>query len=400
MGLRDAIFGSRDASPAPVRYVGFPSDGGGVLPYSVSSLTTLGLSSVWRCLDILANGVSQLPWEEKRAGMELPPSRIVRRPTSLITRRDWTSLVVSNLALYDICYLLKMGGEDAEGVPMGLWPLSSAYVMPVLQQYPMLFPPTEYWVYGTRVSVDDLVVIRRSPQPDITEDQGGIIRLARTSFAAALSAENYASRYWQSGGAPTTVLETDQRLTPQQKLELSDAWRLRRAQGPDYAPVIDGGLKARVYGADVTAEAAVEARREMVADIGRYFGIPTHTLNAPSGDSQTYRNTTWANQDLVRYTLQNYIGAIEDAITDELPGGRYMEMDIYRLVRPDMLSEAQAIQLLVGSGVLSRNDAREYLSEPPMEDDMLMPPMSGVQPAPSPEPAQQMPGLAPMSQMP
>jgi HK97 family phage portal protein len=155
-------------------------------------------------------------------------------------------------------------------------------------------------------------------------------------------------------------------------VELSDAWRGRKQQGPDYAPVIDGGLKARNFGADPTAEAAVEARREIVADIGRYFGVPTHTLNAPAGDSQTYKSTPEANKDLVRYTLQNYIGAIEDAITDLLPGGRYMEMDTYRLVRPDMLSEAQAIQMLIASQVLSRNDARELLSMPPMEDDAMM----------------------------
>ena len=37
--------------------------------------------------------------------------------------------------------------------------------------------------------------------------------------------------------------------------------------------------------------------------------------------------------DLVRYTLQNYIGAIEDAITDQLPGGRHMQMDTWTLTR-------------------------------------------------------------------
>jgi len=62
------------------------------------------------------------------------------------------------------------------------------------------------------VDRDQLVIMHRSPQPTISDTAGGIINLARATFAAAIAAERYASRYWQAGGSPTTVLETDQRL--------------------------------------------------------------------------------------------------------------------------------------------------------------------------------------------
>lgn len=337
------------------------------MPYAISPTSMQGLSSVKRSLDILTNGVGQCDWREVRMGMDLPPSRIVRRPSERYTRREWVSYVVASLALFDVAYLLKTP-PDSEGVPNSLIPLDPNHVAPVVAEFPQILPPDAYTVYGSPVPASALCVLRRSPQPGVSEDLGGVLRLARMTFATALSAEAYASRYWQTGGSPSIVLETDQRLTAPQKAELSQAWRDRKAMGPDYAPVIDGGLKARDFGADPTAASAVEARRELVADIGRYFGIPTFQLNAPAGDSQTYRNGGQSNADLIRYTLQDYIQAIEDAITDLLPGGRELRLDTWRLTRATALEEAQAYQLATaGRPWMTPDDVRERLGLCPME---------------------------------
>jgi HK97 family phage portal protein len=382
---------ARDAVEAPVRMVGFPSTGGGVAPYAVDSYTAHGLSAVWRSLDILCNSVTQLDWRELRLNAELPPSRLVRNPSALITRRDWVSRVVESMALYDAAFLLKVGGVDSEGVTMGLWPLDPTMVTPVQTQLPFMYPPEVYWVYGARVDADQLVILRRSMHASIPDHAAGILRLARTSLAAAMSAENYASRFWQAGGATSVVLETEQRLQPGQKSELSEAWRDRRSKGPDYAPVMDGGIRARDLGADPTAQSAVEARRELVADLGRHFGIPTALLNAPAGDSETYRSNDQANADLVRYTIQNYVDAIEDAISSQLPGGREMEMDLYPLLRASQLLEAQALnQLTGGKALMAVDEARDVLGLVPMEDpESLNPPPPA--PVAAPAPAMPMP---------
>lgn len=355
--------------------VGFPSDGG-LITAGVTGTTALGLSAVWRCVDILSNGVAQLGWSEVRAEAELPPSRLVLRPQAQRTRREWSSLVVSTLALYDVCYLLKTGGLDSEGVTVGLWPLDPFIVQPVTTDTWSFLPPEEYYVAGTKVSADNLVVLHRSPQPGVMDGMGGVIQMARVTFAAAQAAEAYASRYWQAGGAPTTVLETDANMPEPIALQFSDRWRERRSQGPDYAPVLSGGLKAKQFGADPTAQAAVEARKEQVADIGRYFGIPTRILNAPAGDTETYATSESGNMDLVRYTLSNYIHAIEDAISDQLPGGRQMRMETATLTAGTQLAQAQALQLATGNKAwMTPDEAREVWHLPPTESpDTLNPP--------------------------
>jgi HK97 family phage portal protein len=355
--------------------VGFPADGG-LVSAGVTGTTALGLSAVWRCLDILSNGVSQLDWSEKRGTLELPVSRLVKRPQAERTRREWTSIVVSTLALYDVCYLLKVGGEDAEGVPMSLVYVQPAIIQPTYYDVYSLAMPKTYQILGQKVDADQLVVLHRSPQPGVWDTQGGIINLARVSFAAALAAEGYASRYWQAGGPVDRALVAEGNMPDTVAQSNSERWAERRAKGPDHVPVLTGGMKLEQYGVDPTAQAAVEARREQVADIGRYFGVPTRILNAPTGDTETYATSESGNQDLVRYTLQNYIGAIEDGISDLLPGGRVMRMDTRRLTAGTQLAQAQALQLLTGNkAVMLPDEGREWIGLPPVENaDELNPP--------------------------
>jgi HK97 family phage portal protein len=359
----------RDAAPVRPTMVGVVT-AGGLIP-GVTATTSLGLSAVWRSLDILSNGVSQLPWREMRGNLELPPSRLVSRPLAAATRREWVSIIVSTLALYDVAYCLRVGGYDSEGVPLGLAPLNPDQVMATsidATSVLALSSPDEYFVGRSKVTRDELVILRRSPQPGISDSVTGVLKLARVMFAAAIAAEHYASRYWQAGGPPTVALETDAHLNQTEADEISGRWAERRGKGPDYAPVLSGGVKAKPFGADPTAEAAIEARREMVADVGRYFGMPTRMLNAPAGDTETYTSTESANLDLIRFTLQNYIGAIEDAISDELPGGRRMEMDIGRLSMGTQLARAQAWQLaLGGSPWMIPDEVREAEKLPPQE---------------------------------
>lgn len=372
----------RDAAPVRAVMVGVPNAG---LIQSVTATTSLGLSSMWRGLDILSNGVSQLPWRELRGNLELPPSRLVTRPQADRTRREWVSLVVSTLALYDVCYLLKIGGEDGEGVASGLLPLDPTQVMAVITDTWSMVPPDEYYVGQSRVSRDQLVILHRSPQPTIGDDFAGVLSLARTTFAAALAAENYASRYWQSGGSPTVALETEQKLNGIEAEEMRGRWSESRGKGPDYPAVLSGGIHAAPFGADPTTESAVEARRELVADVGRYLGIPTRMMNAPTGDSETYTSSETSNMELVRFTLQNYIGAIEDAISDQLPPGRHIAMDTRVLTRSTQLAQAQALQLATGGKAwMMPDEAREEMQLPPSESpDQLNPSIPNVTAVPS-----------------
>ena len=73
--------------------------------------------------------------------------------------------------------------------------------------------------------------------------------------------------------------------------------------------------------------------------------------------------------DLVVGVPEEDIGAIEDAISDQLPGGRRLFIDTFRLTRGTMSEEAQAYQLFTANkAVMTPDEVRERMGLPPVEN--------------------------------
>jgi phage portal protein BeeE len=334
----------------------------------------VGLSAVRRALQVIAGSLAYISsqpdgWAEWRGNAVLPSSRIIRRPTSLWTRREWTYRQVATMMLYDRAYVWQIGA-DPEGVPLELVPVPPGAIRPVgpVDPYGMV-PPTSYQIAGRPpISASEVPVLRAAILPSMPDNLTGILSVARESLGAALAAESYAARYWQAGGSPVVQILSEQQVDETRAEAASTRWRERRALGPDYPVVFGLGMEAKPFGADPTQEAAVEARRELVADLARYFGIPTRLMNAPAGDSETYANVQSEGQELALFTVGNYAAAIEDCVTDLLPGGRRLGIDLGIFTRGTLLERSQAWQIATGGAAwLTPDEVREYEDLPPRE---------------------------------
>lgn len=331
------------------------------VPY-LNGSSAVGLSAVWRCVTLIADLLADMPWTEWRGAELLEPSRLVRRPLVTMTRREWTWRVVATEALWNTCHLLHVGGSDSEGKPWSLLPISPDQVTVAKQDPYGLLPPTEYTIAGMAVPAGRVSVIRRAPFPGVSDTTNGLLRLARYQFTAYLAADVHMTRYWLNGGATVTKIKTEQKLTGDEADDIAQQWVDHRARGADWPAVLGYGADAQPFGADPTTESGVAARQEMVADIGRYFGVPTRILNAPAGDSETYSNVEYDAVDLHRYTLRGYAGPIEDAISELLPGdyltGRRMALDPSSFLQGSLADRATAYSALVTSGVFTAPEAR------------------------------------------
>lgn len=367
MGLVERLFGRAEVPPAPVQ------PGGQVYATAVPYLdgtTAVGLSAVFRSVTLIADAIAAMPWRELKgpedAPVDLAPSRLVRRPLASMTRREWTWRVVATEALWNSCHVLYVGGYDTEGVPWSLLPIPPAAVSPAdaLTDPWGLLPPRRYMVGGDFVEASQLTVIRRAPFPGIPDHLAGVLTLARRSFTAYLAAETHQARYWQRGGPVIDVLKTDQELTDPEAEAIGQRWANRRARGADFPAVLGKGADAKPYGSDPTTDSASKARADMVADVGRYFGMPTRLLNAPlaQGATETYANLEDESVDLLRYTLAGYMGPLEDAISELLPGdyqtGRRMRLDPLRLTQGNLESRARAWSSLTGAPIVEVDEAR------------------------------------------
>jgi HK97 family phage portal protein len=294
-----------------------------------------------------------------------------------LTRREWTWLVTATLALYSTCPVRLAGGLDSEGVPVSLVPLAPNRVVRTDGRWYIDGVPTE----------DEVRVIRRVLFPSTDARTAAVLHLARTTFAAAVAASEYAADWWVSGGAPVTVITTDQELTDPQAETIANRWAERRKLGPGTGPAVLGkGAKAEPFGADV-GDGVQASADHLAASIARYFRVPPHLVNVTSlASSLTYQNTEAASTDLVRYTLDAYAAPIADLVSDLLPGdyltGRQVRLDLRHLTRAEFESRTRGWESAIRAGWMSPEEVREVEGLPPREEAPDATPLAAVAPEP------------------
>jgi HK97 family phage portal protein len=347
-----------------------------LLPHGVSEDSVLALSAVIRSLQIITDSVCQLPWVEFGPDGQpvRDPSPVVVRPYAAMTRREWTAEVCISLALSNISYIWKVEGQ--------LVPVPARWCIPTTTfDVASLAPPESYRIGSITVPADEMIVMRRLPFPGVPPQLSSVVRLGRAEWSAMLAADTYVGRYWAAGGSPTTVLSTEQPMTLTQATEIRTGWQNSRSQGPDYPVVLSSGLSADSFGADPTKDTAVLARRDMIADVARYFGIPIRKLeSAVAGASNTYINAEIDGLELVRGTLAGYMQIIGDAITGELAPGNHMAMNPDPLTRPVLLTRYQAYAVAIAAGFMTPDEVRAEEGMPPLPEGYEPPGSAGTAP--------------------
>lgn len=338
------------AAPQLAERHGF--DAGGLLGHestyavNVTEQVALAVSTVYACVRIIADLVSDAEIGEFRGNELLPPSRLALRPMQTMTRRQWLWLTTACMALYNGAWLERVGGRDSEGAPLSLLPVAPPRIS---------FDGQSWRKDGVEIDRARLVWIPRATWPTVTRDLGTVLRLARDVFAAAWAAESWRTDFWQAGGAPVIYISTDQALTNDEATAISDRWAERRAEAPGKPAVVGKGGKVQTLGADAAANGTTEATSSLGSAVAQYFGVPSWLANVPqAAGSLTYANASAAGLDLVRYTLRpGYAGPIGDAWSDELPGnyltGRRINVGLQHLTEGTVLEQAQAYAIATGN---------------------------------------------------
>lgn len=375
-----AIAERRDTVTAPF-YLS-TVDAIGSMAFPLTMIEAVGIAAVRRCVTLIANSIAGRPWRELDGTRDLLPSRLVRRPAGSMTRREWAWRMIAEMCFSDYAHVHMIGGVDDEGVPGSLIPIPRDAISTVGPIDPWgLFPAKQYRISGVEGTVSGESVVRVASVfwPGVPPHLAGILRMARDTMMSAHAADAYASRYWQSGGAPVTILKTDQWVDDTQADEVGNRWRNRRAMGPDFPAVLGMGLDAKEWGADLSSQSGQDVRRAMVADIGNLFGVNVRYLNANiEGSSMTYSNLQDEAVSLDRYTLAGFYEPLQDLITDLLPDPRRMEIDMTAITQGSQESRFRAWQIATGKPWMDPEEvrAREGMSPGAPEPDPAPAPVS------------------------
>jgi HK97 family phage portal protein len=336
---------------------------GSVVNYSaelVSETNALGIAAVFAAVGLLADAVASLPLEvyEDKGGVPTPtrlPHWLIR-PSEAVTSYELLHGMVHSMALHGNYYAAIQ--RDNGFNTIGLTPVHPRNVT--------VYAPDglrrQYLVMGDNVDGIDMLHMRWWTPPQWLK---GVSPLEehKNTFGLSIALERHLNQFYGEGGLPSSVLETEANLTPEQAQVLRDSWSTTHNRHRRPA-VLTQGLKWKpitVSAADMEMQAS---REYQINEIARVYRIPPHMIGG-KGDSQTYANVESQNLSFLQHTLRPWLVRVERTISDLLPAGQWARFNVDELLRADQLTRYRTHQLGIMSGILTPNEARAIENRTP-----------------------------------
>ena len=330
----------------------------------IDEWTALGVSSVLGAVSLLADSVASMPL--RAYSIDKNGSRIMRPLPDVIANPDPESntyelihQIVASLALHGNAYV-KID-RDRSGNMIGLVPLHP-YQMQVMPNGDQT--GRRYLHLGNDIDREDMLHLRWFTPP---QSLVGVSPLNQTRNLVGLSIamDRHLAQFYGEGGTPSSVLETDQKLTLDQARIIQGTWEAthRRHRRP---AVLSDGLKWRPIQTSAADFQMIQTREQLIRDIARVFRIPSHLIGA-SGDNQTYQNVEQASLNFLTHTIHPWLRRIEIAMSQILNPGDDIAFDTSSLLRTDALTRAKVNELNIKMGARTPNEVRQIEGMEPYE---------------------------------
>ncbi len=351
-----------ESAPVAVR-----SDGGtpsGVMPPSRDSAGTvttsqaIGLEPVFRAVQILSGGVSQLTLDAYRGGSQLDAQKVpswLGQPNLDESRSAFLAETVASMALSGNAFW-RVQRSAATGL------VANLRVLPASDVSVSMSPGgVRSYGYGGKTltaggmhpEIVHLMYLRIPGQAYGL----GPIQAAQARLQGAVGLDAFAGDWFNTGGVPTGVLSSDQHLTAEQASLWRGQWT--ESQKNRGTAVLGAGLSYSPVNLSPKDAQFLESQQFTTTALARLFGIPAHLMLAQvEGNSQTYQNMQQADLGFTRWTLSTYYREIEEAFTGLLPRGQVARFNLDGILRPDTATRYQAHAVALSNGFLTINEVR------------------------------------------
>jgi HK97 family phage portal protein len=334
------------------------------------------LSTVFGCVRLLADSVSTLPLQVFRDDEHdpLPPPRLLQRPSADHPElADWLWATMS-------CLLLRGNawGMISDRAGAGLLPAQVDLLDPdrVSVQEDRDAPPV-IRVDGAEVDRAELWHVKAYPVA------GSILGMspvayARESIGLGLAAQQFGAQFFGEGAVPSGVIESEDRLTFDQAVELVDTWMLRH-QGR-HKPAVLGAAKYRNITIAPDEAQFIETQKLNAAAICAIYGVPAGMMaGVELGGHEDYSSPEQRAIDFLTFGLRPWLLRVERAVSGLLPRSQRAKFNAGALLRSTLADRYAAHESGIRAGWLLRSEVRELEDRPPVAGiDDQPPPAAGA----------------------
>jgi HK97 family phage portal protein len=186
------------------------------------------------------------------------------------------------------------------------------------------------------------------------------IKYAQSMIQQSHNALLFGNRFFEDGGHPSGLLmnENIKTVGPDEADTIKKRF-LQAVRGGREPVVLGQGWKYQQIQIAPEESQFLETQRFSGSAVCGFFGVPPELVGeATEGSSITYANVESRSIDFLKFGLNGWVDRLERWYGALLPRGQYVKLNTKALLRTDTLSRYQALHLLVGSRIITQNEAR------------------------------------------
>lgn len=336
----------------------------------------LAIPTFLQCTYLISEQIAAMPWQVFRDNMKINvpgwisdpqgarlDGRVVTldAPIPRLSAPEFWSQVITSLLWYGEAFIYTPRKADGS-VGSPIWLLHPEDVELELGRF--FVPSDDGPAY---IDPSELLVIRGHMRPGKSRGYG-VVNSFRESFRLAGALRVFASNTFRRG-IPAGYLKVNQPdLTPEQAAKLKTRWLEQHGGGIKSIAVLNSVTEFHPLALDTQTEQMIDMLRLSAWEICSMFGVPVSKVGLSVGDSMTYNNAQDDDQRFVKDTLRTWVNRVEAAISNWLPAGQYMRVNLNSYLRANTTDrfEAYSKALDPETGFMTVDEVRALEDLPPM----------------------------------
>jgi HK97 family phage portal protein len=321
---------------------------------SVTPSTALAFTPVYRAASLIANDIARTPLEID----DDIAARLIAQPNRWQNGFEFRRSLTLQALLYGNAFAVinrTVGGDLLELLPVDIESVS----LDLTKAEP--FYKTRQ--YG-EVPMNSMLHIRAVGLDGLWGESP--VRLCRTSLQILAAQESSQLEVMRNAGNPKlAIVHPGPMGAPAKQMVAEDFVKHHAGAANAGRPlVLSEGMKVERISSTLDDAGIAAARRYSVEDVSRIYGVPTSYLSEHS--TNAYGSMEWLSRMYVDACLSHWFAAWQAEITAKLAPFGDMHFDADTISRPSLAEQMAALRTGVESGVITRNEAREWLDLDPL----------------------------------
>jgi len=376
MGIFSGIFKSRDAPvnrTAGSAYSFFL--GNSTAGKRVNERSAMQMTAVYSCVRILSESVASLPLHlyryTKNGGKEKAVNHplyflLHDEPNPEMTSYVFRETLMTHLLLWGNAYAQII--RNGKGEVIALYPLMPDRMTVDRNEKGELYYEYQMSSDDAKINKESTVKLKRE---DVLHVPGlgfdGLvgyspIAMAKNAIGLAIAAEEYGSKFYANGAAPSGVLEHPGTLKDPSKVRESWTQTFGGSANANKVAVLEEGMKYTPISIAPNEAQFLETRKFQINEIARIFRVPPHMVG--DLEKSSFSNIEQQSLEYVQYTLAPWIARFEQSMVRALLSVSekkdfFIKFNVDGLLRGDYQSRMSGYATARQNGWMSANDIRE-----------------------------------------